>query len=55
VCRALPQAKPGTWYVIDGTLYCPDCVPVIAAGDETAAREVSALHNKAFTGRALGG
>ena len=49
VCRALPQVKPGTWYVIDGTLYCPDCVPVIAAGDETAAREVATLHNRTLT------
>jgi hypothetical protein len=48
VCRALPQVKPGTWYVIDGTLYCPDCVPVIRAGEETAEREVSMLHNKAL-------
>jgi len=40
------------WYVIDGTLYCPDCVPVIADGEETAAREVSTLHNKALTERA---
>ncbi len=49
VCRALPQVKPGTWYVIDGTLYCPDCVRMIAAGDETAARGVSTLHNRALT------
>jgi hypothetical protein len=29
VCRALPQAKPGMWYVIDGVAYCPDCVPSV--------------------------
>ena len=41
VCRVSPQAKPGMWYVIDGTIYCPDCVPVIVAGEGAAAREVS--------------
>ena len=26
-CRALPAAKPGTWYVIDDKAHCQDCAP----------------------------
>jgi hypothetical protein len=26
-CRALPQDKAGTWYVMDDVAYCRDCAP----------------------------
>jgi hypothetical protein len=26
-CHALPQNKPGTWYVIDEVAYCQSCTP----------------------------
>jgi hypothetical protein len=26
-CNALPQSKPGMWYVIDGQAHCQDCAP----------------------------
>jgi hypothetical protein len=55
VCRVSPQAKPGMWYVIDGTLYCPDCVPGITAGEETAPRGVSTLYDKVLIEGAQGG
>ncbi len=39
-CRALPQARPGTWYVIDGAVYCPNCVPAVKAGEQRERVEV---------------
>jgi hypothetical protein len=40
VCQASPQARPGTWYVIDGAAYCPNCVPAIKAGEQREMIEV---------------
>ncbi len=39
-CRATPQARPGTWYVIDGAVYCPGCVPAVKAGERREMVEV---------------
>ena len=41
-CGSLPQARPGTWYVIDGVAYCPNCVPAVKAGEQ---RELVEVHH----------
>ena len=40
VCQVSPQARPGTWYVIDGAAYCPNCVPALKAGQQRDMVEV---------------
>jgi hypothetical protein len=40
VCQVSPQARPGTWYVIDGAVYCPSCVPAVKAGERRETVEV---------------
>ena len=40
VCQVSPQARPGTWYVIDGAAYCPNCVPALKAGQQREMVEV---------------
>ena len=39
-CKVSPQTRPGTWYVIDGEVYCPNCVPVVKAGEQRQMVEV---------------
>jgi hypothetical protein len=40
VCQVSPQARPGTWYMIDGEVYCPKCVPAVKAGEQRETVEV---------------